>query len=154
VAVTVWENRISPLFDATQALLIADIHNRVITEKHLVLFDCLSPFSRAATLEKLGINTLICGGVSDFFANLIEARNIRIISFVAGRVDQVIEAYLRDALCHKKFRMPGCGGRQYKNKQEEPLLKSQSAVVATIWIHKSIRVLAGAPILLLRTRRI
>ena len=121
VAVTVWENRISPLFDATQTLLIADIHNRVVTEKHLVPFDGLSPFSRAATLERLGINTLICGGVSDFFANLIEARNIRIIPFVAGCVDQVIEAYLRDGLCHKKFRMPGCGGRQYKNNQEEPI---------------------------------
>lgn len=116
VAVTVWENRISPLFDATRTLLIADIHNRVVTGKHLVPFNCISPFSRAATLEELGVKTLICGGVSDFFANLIEARNIQIIPFVAGRVDEVIDAYLRDALCHKKFRMPGCGNKQQKLK--------------------------------------
>ena len=114
VAVTVWENRISPLFDATRTLLIADIDNSAVTEKHLVPFNCLSPFSRAATLEKLGVSTLICGGVSDFFANLIEARNIRIIPFVAGRVDEVIEAYLRDTLCQNKFRMPGCGHRKCK----------------------------------------
>ena len=119
VAVTVWENRISPLFDATRTLLIADVHNHVVTEKHLVSFDCISPFSRAATLEELGVDTLICGGVSDFFANLIEARNIRIIPFVAGRVDEVIDAYLRDSLCHKRFRMPGCCGRRYEKNQEE-----------------------------------
>ena len=117
VAVTVWENRISPLFDATRTLLIADIYNRVLTEKHLVPFDCISPFARAATLEELGVGTLICGGVSDFFAKLIEARNIQIIPFVAGRVDEVIDAYLRGALCHKKFRMPGCGHGPYKLKR-------------------------------------
>ena len=117
VAVTVWENRISPLFDATRTLLIADIDNRVLTEKHLVPFDCISPFARAATLEELGVRTLICGGVSDFFAKLIEARNIQIIPFVAGRVDEVLDAYLRDALCQKRFRMPGCGHGQYKSKR-------------------------------------
>lgn len=117
VAITVWENRISPLFDATRTLLIADIYNRVLTEKHLVTFDCISPFARAATLEELGVGTLICGGVSDFFAKLIEARNIHIIPFVAGRVEEVIDAYLRDTLCHNKFRMPGCGHKQYKLKR-------------------------------------
>jgi len=116
VAVTVWENRISPLFDATRTLLIVDIHNRVVTERYLAHFDCVSPFSRASTLEELGVGTLICGGVSDFFAKLIEARNIRIIPFVAGRVDEVIDAYLKDGLCQNKFRMPGCGDRQHKKK--------------------------------------
>ena len=117
VAITVWENRISPLFDATRTLLIADIYNRVIAEKHRVPFDCISPFARAATLEELGVGTLICGGVSDFFAKLIEARNIQIIPFVAGRVDEVMDAYLKGALCHKKFRMPGCGHGPYKFKR-------------------------------------
>jgi len=111
VAVTVWENRISPLFDATRTLLIAEIRNGAVIEKHLVPFNCLSPFSRALTLEELGVEILICGGVSDYFARLIEARNIRIIPFVAGRVDEVVEAYLQDGLCHKKFQMPGCGDR-------------------------------------------
>ena len=116
VAVTVWNNRISPLFDATRRLIILDIQNGVVNEKYRVSIDCISPFSRAANLSEMGIDTLICGGVSDFFARLIEARNIRIIPFVAGRVDEVIDAYLGNALGHKRFRMPGCGGRQSKKK--------------------------------------
>ena len=127
VAVTVWENRISPLFDATHTLLIVDVHDRVVTEKCLTHFDYVSPFSRAAALEELGVETLICGGVSNFFAELIEARNIQIIPFVAGKVDEVIDAYLRDALCHKKFRMPGCGhqkpGRELRRKKHENCCK-------------------------------
>ncbi len=123
LAVTVWENRISPLFDATRTLLIVDIHDRVITEKYLTPFDCISPFSRAATLEELGVSTLICGGVSGFFANLIEARDIRIIPFVAGHVDEVIDAYLRDALCRKRFRMPGCGNKEYEHQSGGTAMK-------------------------------
>ncbi|MCG6879201.1 MAG: dinitrogenase iron-molybdenum cofactor biosynthesis domain-containing protein [Deltaproteobacteria bacterium] len=115
VAVTVWNNRISPLFDATRTLIILDIQNGTVSEKYRVPFDCVSPFSRATNLSEMGVNTLICGGVSDFFAKLIEARNIRIIPFVAGRVDEVIDAYLRDALGHKRFQMPGCGDRQNRN---------------------------------------
>ena len=95
VAVTVWNNRISPLFDATRTLIILDIQHGVVNERYRVSVDCTSPFSRAANLSEMGINTLICGGVSDFFAKLIEARNIKIIPFVAGRVDEVIDAYLK-----------------------------------------------------------
>ena len=54
VAVTVWENRISPLFDATRTLLIADIHGCVVTEKHLVPFDCISPFSTGCNPGRTG----------------------------------------------------------------------------------------------------
>lgn len=108
VAVTVWKNRISPLFDATQTLLVAVIHDHAVISRHLVPLECVSPFSRAAALENLGIDTLICGGVSDFFAKLIEARNIQIIPFVSGRVEEVIEAFLENTLYLEKFRMPGC----------------------------------------------
>ena len=116
VAVTVWNNRISPLFDATRTLIILDIQHGVVNEKYRVSIDCTSPFSRAATLSEMGISTLICGGVSDFFAKHIEARNIQIIPFVAGRVDEVIDAYLKNVLGHKKFRMPGCGDRHKAEK--------------------------------------
>ncbi len=114
VAITVWQNRISPLFDATRKLLISVIHDGVVIEKHLVSLDCISPFSRAATLETLGIDILICGGVSDFFARLIEARGIQIIPFVSGRVDEIIDAYLKNILGHKRFKMPGCAHGQQK----------------------------------------
>ncbi len=117
MAVTVWKNRISPLFDATRNLLIVEIDHCTVIEKYRVSIDCMSPFARAATLENMGVETLICGGVSEFFAKLIEARNIRIIPFIAGQVDKVINAYLRDGLCQKKFRMPGCGHGQKEKRR-------------------------------------
>jgi len=108
VALTVWKNRISPLFDATRMLLIADIGKRRIREQRLEALDCDTAFARAARLDELGVKVLICGGISDFFARLIEAHSIQIIPFVAGSVDEVLEAYVSGDLFIKRLRMPGC----------------------------------------------
>ena len=100
-------------------LLIADIGNRRVRQRHFEAFDCDSAFSRAARLDDLGVEGLICGGISDFFARLIEAHRIQIISFAAGAVDDVLEAYVTGNLFEKKFRMPGCGTEDDKRLSEE-----------------------------------
>ncbi len=119
VALTVWENRISPLFDATRMLLIADIGRRGITGSHLEPLDCDSPFSRAERLDELGVEVLICGGISEYFARLVEAHHIEIIPFAAGTVDEVLEAYVGGNIFNKKFRMPGCGIQKDERIREE-----------------------------------
>ena len=119
VALTVWEDRISPLFDTTRMLLIADTGGRGITERHLEPLDCDSPFSRAAKLDELGVKVLICGGISNFLARLIDAYRIQVIPFVTGTVDEVLEAFLDGNLFKKKFRMPGCGTVNDKRVGEE-----------------------------------
>jgi predicted Fe-Mo cluster-binding NifX family protein len=108
VALTVWENRISPVFDSTRTLLVADIGNHRVIDQHFEPFDCETPFARAAKLYDLGVRVLICGAVSNLFANPIEAYGIRIIPFVAGAVNEVLDAYLSDTICTTRFRMPGC----------------------------------------------
>ena len=111
VALTVWENRISPLFDCSRTLLIVDIVEHTATGRRFEAFHCNSPFSRAAKLSDLKIKVLICGAVSDPFANIIKTCGIRIIPFVTGPVDEVLDAFLTGGVCDSKFRMPGCGSK-------------------------------------------
>ena len=111
VALTVWENRISPVFDCAQVLLVVDINDRMATGRRFEPFRYESPFSRAAKLSDLKIEVLICGAVSDLFANMIETYGIRIIPFVAGAVDEVLDAYLTGDISSSKFKMPGCGSK-------------------------------------------
>ena len=119
VALTAWENRISPLFDCAGMLLIVDIVDRKETSRYFEPFHYASPFSRAARLSDLEIEVLICGAVSNLFANMIETHGIRIIPFVAGTVDEVLDAYLTGGLCDSKFRIPGCKTRQDRGFREE-----------------------------------
>ena len=108
VALTVWEKRISPVFDCAQRLLIVDVVGHRETDRHFEPFQDETPFSRAEKLSHLGVQVLICGAVSDHFASIIESYGIRIISFITGAVDEVLDSYLMDGVCDSKFRMPGC----------------------------------------------
>ncbi len=109
VALTVWENRVSPVFDCAQRLLIVDICERTEVGRHFEPFHWHSPYSRASKLSALGVQVLICGAVSEQCAHIIDTKGIRIIPFVAGKVDEVLDAYLKEKLNDRKFLMPGCG---------------------------------------------
>ena len=119
VALTVWEDRISPLFDYARLLLVADVEGRGITNKHFEPFECESAFSRAARLDDLGVQVLICGGISDFYANLVEARKIKLIPFATGGIDEVLEAFVKGNIYGKSYRMPGCEIGRNKRSYEE-----------------------------------
>jgi predicted Fe-Mo cluster-binding NifX family protein len=108
VALTVWENRISPLFDAACMLLIVDIKNHRIIERHLETIKCESPYPRIGILNDMGAEILVCGGISDFYSKIIEARGIKIIPFTSGEIDDVLDACINGNIYKKKYRMPGC----------------------------------------------
>jgi predicted Fe-Mo cluster-binding NifX family protein len=103
VAVTIWEGRISPVADLTQELLVVDIGGQSITSRHHEHFDNDSLFYRARKLDDLGVRTFICGAISGFYGALVEGYGIRLISFVHGQVDEVLDAFLNDSLVNPRF---------------------------------------------------
>lgn len=94
IALTIWKNRISPLFDATSSLLIVHIQKKEILARCIEVFECPSIFLWAQKLDELNIQVLICGGLSAFSDYLIQARGIRVFSFISGTIDEVLEAFL------------------------------------------------------------
>ena len=70
-------------------------------------FEELSLFERLKILQKMNVSIVICGGVSDVFYKMIKGAKIRMIEGIAGEVDEVLIAYLRDCLNHPSFFMPG-----------------------------------------------
>lgn len=108
VAVTVWNERISPVFDASRRLLIAKIKNARVTDRSYVIFDPGSPSSLTRTLTELDVPVLICGAVSQVPANIIVAGGITLIPFIAGEVDRVLKVYAEGSSLSPGFVMPGC----------------------------------------------
>ncbi len=62
----------------------------------------------AGELSELGIEVLICGAISQNDAFLIEAANIRLIPFIAGDADRILELYAGGRPIIPRFLMPGC----------------------------------------------
>jgi len=129
VAVTVWEERISPVFDASRRLLIAEIENRLITDRSYVIFDPGVPSNLAKILSELNVPVLICGAVSQVPATIMANGGIELIPFITGEVDRVLEVYARGNSLAPTFAMPGChdgdhcAETQLQGKRSNPLTR-------------------------------
>ena len=108
VAITVWGNRISPVFDSAQTLLLADIRDKKIVNRTLEFIPLLVPLSIARKIVELGPDSLICGAISQQPAKIIEDAGITLVPFISGRADTILQAYAQD-LEINRFCMPGCG---------------------------------------------
>jgi predicted Fe-Mo cluster-binding NifX family protein len=110
--VTVWNGRVSPLFDSAGRLETVDVENGSITSKQehsLPPDDLLAKVNR---LSELGVEALVCGAVSRPLAEMIAERGIRLIPFVAGDVAEIVGFLLAGKLLRPDFAMPGCCRRR------------------------------------------
>jgi len=67
--------------------------------------------ARANRLRQMGIDVLLCGGISGWLARQVEALGIRLIPWLAGDVQQVLDAFVAGRLPDQRFAMPGSWGR-------------------------------------------
>ncbi|MBU1344419.1 MAG: dinitrogenase iron-molybdenum cofactor biosynthesis domain-containing protein [Proteobacteria bacterium] len=106
IALTVWGNRISPVFDSAQTLLIAQIKNNQVIKKSYESFDS-NTAGFSDTLKKLDISVLICGAISEKPTNMIAVSGIKLIPFVTGNAEQVLDLYLSNKPVSSAYFMPG-----------------------------------------------
>ncbi len=86
VVLTIWENRISPVFDAAHKLLVAEIEGSKVISRHYESFNPELTSRLAGRLVELDIAVLICGAISELPATIIELGGIKLIPFIAGNV--------------------------------------------------------------------
>jgi len=112
MAIAVWNDRISPVFDTSSRLLLVDVEQGAERDRRIVEVGADSfPTQRARRLTELEVNVLICGAISRVLAELISASGVVVIPWVSGPVEGVLRAYLTKRLSDSRWRMPGCRGR-------------------------------------------
>ena len=109
VAVTVWGQRVSPVFDSARTLLLAETAGPTIVGTTRLAFDPERPLELLRTLQERRVGVVICGAVSEQPAALLESAGIELIPFVAGNVHRVLKTFRRNRLAGPACRMPGCG---------------------------------------------
>jgi predicted Fe-Mo cluster-binding NifX family protein len=107
VAITVWGNRISPVFDSAQTILLAEIENGTIISRKREFLPRLVASGLARMVAEKQIDTLICGAISERPAQIIQQSGITLLSFVGGNAERLLEDYAAGRPL-ELFRMPGC----------------------------------------------
>jgi hypothetical protein len=136
IALPIHEGKISPVFDWARRLLVVDRvapgsfakatrrgrpaapsprnnGEREAARREIELDD-LAPALRARRLAELGVETLLCGGISAPLAALVEAQGVKVIAGLVGEADAVLDAFFAGGLSDPGFAMPGwrCPGRR------------------------------------------
>ena len=107
IAIPTFQNRVSPVLDSCNHILLIDIVGDAEQDRETVYMGECTLTDRCSTLVKMGIGTVICGGVSETLANMIKGSDIALINGIAGDIDEVIKAYLENRLQLPVFYMPG-----------------------------------------------
>jgi predicted Fe-Mo cluster-binding NifX family protein len=111
-AVTVWDGRMAPVFDVSREALILTIEGATVAARSFESIETPTPALKLERLAELGVETLICGAITEPLQYALAARGVRVIGFVAGEVDEVVASFLAGTLPTRALSMPGCGGRQ------------------------------------------
>ncbi|MBN1420613.1 MAG: NifB/NifX family molybdenum-iron cluster-binding protein [Planctomycetes bacterium] len=112
IALTVWEGRISPVFDVSRHAILVDVRDGRAGGRRNEAFARFDPAGRAGELSRWQVETLICGAISRPFAAALAGEGIRVVPFVAGDIEEVIEAYFAGTVSSTRLAMPGCCGRR------------------------------------------
>ena len=109
VAVTIWNGRVSPVFDTASRLVLVEFDGDKQGEP--VEYPVLEggPAARVDLMTGLGVSTLICGGISSRTAMLVERAGITLVPWISGNIEEVLEAFGNGILGEDGFQMPGCG---------------------------------------------
>ena len=110
VAVPEWEGRVSPVFDTARHILCFEVGGDAIHAAGEAEALSDQPLGAIPTLQGLGVNVLLCGAISRPLAAMIAAAGIRVLPFLAGDVQEIVNAFAEGRLDGADFQMPGyCG---------------------------------------------
>jgi predicted Fe-Mo cluster-binding NifX family protein len=114
IAIPIFGLRVSPRFDCAPSFLLFTVENGEVVDHGEVLLTALDPWQRVARLQELNIQALICGGIDGNSERMLRSHQIRVIPWVAGEVEEALEAFLKGKLepgvalhlrcCRKRYR--------------------------------------------------
>jgi len=99
-----WQDRISPVFDVADHLLLLDVEGRREIDRKTLRLAGQSPFERVKELSELGVNVLLCGAISLTLEKALIGAGIRVVGFLGGELENVIQAFLAGNLGDGRIR--------------------------------------------------
>jgi predicted Fe-Mo cluster-binding NifX family protein len=114
VALTVWDGHVSPVFDVSREALIFTARDGTVAARVHQNIGTPTADLKIDLLLTLGVETLICGAISEPLSRELSSRGVMVLGFVAGDIEEVVQAFIAGRLPAPALAMPGCCGRQHR----------------------------------------
>jgi predicted Fe-Mo cluster-binding NifX family protein len=98
---------VAPCLEYCATMAIFTIQAGEVVEQCDVPLRSQDPFDRVRLLRDQQVHTIICGGIQDTYEDALRASGMRVVSWVSGKVDDLVELFLRGRLTDASS--PGAG---------------------------------------------
>ena len=98
IAIPQYKDEVAPCFDYTVTIVIYTVQKKKIVEQKDYTISSQWPVDRIRLLRDQHVDVLICGGIQDRFEDMVSANGIEVISWVSGKVEELLDQYLRHEL--------------------------------------------------------
>lgn len=116
IAVPTWQGRVSPVFDTARHVRCFDVADGTGRPAGEVELPPEPDAARLSKLQENEVSVLLCGAISQPVAAKLSAAGIRLVPFLAGDVEEIVQAFATGRLEAECFRMPGCCGRARRHR--------------------------------------
>jgi predicted Fe-Mo cluster-binding NifX family protein len=112
IAIPYFQGRISPVFDVAGHFYLIEVKDGKELSRQEFDFIGNGIFAKAQMLSELNVDVLICGAISGIQENVLRNTGIRLLTFICGEMEDVLEAFVYGKVAIRAFQMPGCCGRR------------------------------------------
>ena len=102
IAVPRFLDDVAPCFDYSVNIVVFTIRNRQIVSEQEFTLSSQWAVDRIRLLRDQKVDVLICGGIQDKFEDIVRANGIEVISWVSGRVEDLVNKHLAGTLLPEK----------------------------------------------------
>lgn len=111
LAITIWNDRIAPVFDVAANVYIVNATENTSSGETLSLPQ--APFAKIDSLLRAGAEVLVCGAISRPLLRSAQGAGLKVVPFVSGSVEELLDAWIAGKLEAAARTMPGCGCKQH-----------------------------------------
>ena len=98
IAIPIFEDRVSNRLDCSENLLLVSTEENAIKKREMICLLTMNPSVRLNTLIDLGIDVLICNGITEFYSQRLSDSNVQVIPWISGEAEEVLARYLEGKL--------------------------------------------------------
>lgn len=95
-------NRVSPRFDYAESLQLITVEEKTVVKRETIKLIVHSNLERINFIIQLQPDLIICDGISELSSDKITESKIKIIAWVNGTIDNILEKYLKGELKEKR----------------------------------------------------
>jgi len=118
LALTLWDNRVAPVFDFAASCLVLKKENDCLEALEQISLPEGSLSKRIGSLQAHKVELLLCGALSNEARRLLQFHDIEVIAFLSGSKETILQGLQSGDLINMAFALPGCGKPQHWHRKQ------------------------------------